>query len=122
MRYTIKNQALLVPCLLFMLFNSHALAEDSITVLEHSVKPVAAVSSGRYIETAWKVKLCNESEDPVTCVVEIFFKDKNEDSLKKTKKEIELKGHEVSTCSDTVLLRSSIVSEIVSTDISVKIK
>lgn len=123
MRYRIKNSALLISHIfLFMVFYSHALAENYITVLERSVKPVAAVSSGRYIKTIWEVKLCNESDKIVACVVTIIFKDKNEDSLKKTSKEIEIKGHEENTYSDTVLLKSSIVNKIVSTDISIKVK
>jgi hypothetical protein len=113
---------LAIPCLLLLFFSSNSLSEDSITVIEHSVKPVAAVSAGKYIETEWEVKLCNESENPVTCVITILFNDENDETLKKTSKKIELKAHEVNTCSDTLLLRSSIVSQIVSSGISVTIE
>lgn len=122
MRYAVKSLMLAVPCLLFLSFSSDSLSEDSVTVMEHSVKPVAAVSAGKYIETEWEVKLCNNSENPVTCVITILFNDENEETLKKTSKKIELKAHEVNICSDTVLLRSSIVSQIVSTGISIKIE
>jgi hypothetical protein len=100
---------------------SKPLAQDRVIVLEHSVKPVEIVSSGRFVETAWEVKICNKEEKPLDLIITISFMDKNDEPLEETEKRCSIKAEETKICSDTVLLRKSVAQQVASSGISVRI-
>jgi len=116
---------LLVSCLFIICCPySKTLAKDNIAVLvlDHSVKPVDTVSSGRFLEIVWEVKLCNKEEEPVNLIITILFMDKNEDTLEKAEKKCAIKANETRIYSDTLLLRTSIAEEVASTSIDVQVE
>jgi hypothetical protein len=100
---------------------SKPLAEERVIILEHSVKPVGIVSSGRFVETAWEVKLSNKEEKPLELIIRISFMDKDEEPLEETEKRCKIKAKETKTCSGTPLLPKSVAQQVASTRISVRI-
>lgn len=116
---------LFISCLFIVCCpDSNTLAKDNITVLvlDHSVKPVDIVSSGRYLEIVWEVKLCNKEERPVNFIITILFMDKNEDTLEKAEKKCAIKANETRTYSDTLFLRTSIAEKLASTSVDIQIE
>jgi len=100
---------------------SKPLGQERMIILEHSVKPVEMISSGRFVETAWEVKLCNKEEKPLDLIITISFMDKDNEVLEETEKGCRIKAKETKTCSDTVLLRKSLAQKVASTRISVRV-
>jgi len=113
---------LLFPCLLLTGFCQSAQAQDDVLILDYSIKPVSAVSSGRFIKIAWKVKLRNEFSKPKTVLILFSFLDENEDQVEKVSKTRTLKAREERTVSDTVLVRAALANKIAACDVSVTIQ
>jgi hypothetical protein len=109
---------LFVFCLFFTFDYLETQAQENITILDHTIKPLETVSSGRFIKTVWEVQLCNSSESPINCVITILFIDKNEKPIEEAKKTIEINANETRTYSDTVLLRATLAKQVVSTLVS----
>jgi hypothetical protein len=100
---------------------SKALAQERVIVLEHSVRPVGILSSGRYVETAWDVKVRNNEEKPLDLIITISFVDKDNELLEDTEERCRIKAKETKTCSDTLLLPKSVAQKVTSTEVSVRI-
>ena len=115
---------LLLLCSCLLLFSSYpdAWAQDGVAIVSHSIKPVSAGSSARFIKVAWKVKLRNEIRKPVTVAILFSFLDENEDQVAKAEKTVTLKAREMKTASDTVLIRSAEANKIATCDVSVTVQ
>jgi hypothetical protein len=100
---------------------SKPLAQERVTVLEHVVRPVGIVSSGRFVETAWEVKFFNKEEKPLDLIITISFMDKDNELLEEREERCSIKAKETKICSDTVLLRKSVAEQVASTRISFRI-
>lgn len=111
----------LFACLMILCSYSNVLA-DTIAILDHSIRAVSAVSSGRFIKIAWYVKLRNEAPEPQTCEITISFLNGDEEQIGRATKTHTLKPRELKTVSGTVQLRASVAKRIVSCDVSVQIK
>ena len=107
----------------FVLFGnySNALSGEKISILDHSIKAVATVSSGKFIKIAWTVQLKNELSEPMTCVVSVAFLDGNKEKLGTANKTSTLNPNESKTITDTVVLSTSLAQKIATGEVSVEI-
>jgi hypothetical protein len=117
------------PIILFLLIGivifgnySSVLAGDKVSILEHSIKAVATVSSGRFIKIAWSVQVRNEIDVPMTCVISIAFLDQNKEKLGTANKTSTLDPKEAKTITDTVVLSSALAQRISSGEVTVEIE
>ena len=108
-------------CIILLGNSSGVLAEERVSILDHSIKAVAAVSSGRYIKIAWSVKLRNEISESMTCVVSVSFLDGNRVKLGTANKTSKLDPNESKTIADTVVLSTSLAKRIATGEVSVEI-
>lgn len=122
MRHTKRYLSLLFSCLLLFSSYLNARAQDGIVIVSHSIKPVSAGSSSRFIKIAWKVRLRSEIKKPATVLILFSFLDENEDEITKASKTSTLKAREERTISDTILIRSAEANKIVACDVSVTIQ
>ncbi len=113
---------LLFSCLLLFSSYPDARAQGGVAIVSHSIKPVSAGSSARFIKIQWKVKLRNEINKPATVAILFSFLDENEDQVTKAEKTATLKAREMKTVSDTVLIRSAEANKIIACDVSVTIQ
>jgi hypothetical protein len=112
----------LFPCLWLFSITFDALAQDHIVVLEQDIKAVSAVSSGRYIKIAWKVKLQNKTNKPIACDVAVLFLNSGQENIGKASKTSTLEPNEIKIVSDTVLLEASVANQIATCAVSVEEK
>ena len=119
MRYGKRYLLLLFPCLLLMGSYLTVQAQDSIAILDYSIKPVASGSSARFIKIAWEVKLRSDFNKPATVLIEFSFLDEDEEEIAKVTKTSVLKAREERAVSDTVLIRTAEANRIVACDVSV---
>lgn len=108
-------------CIILLANSSGVLAEEKVSILDHSIKAVAAVSSGRYIKIAWSVKLRNEISESMTCVISVSFLDGNRVKLGTANKTSKLDPNESKTITDTVVLSTSLAKRIATGEVSVEI-
>jgi len=111
---------LLIGIVLFSNY-SGALAEDKVSILDHSIKAVATVSSGKFIKIAWTVHLRNEIGQPMTCVVSVAFLDGNKEKLGTANKTSTLNPNESKTITDTVVLSAPLAQRIATGEVTVEI-
>ena len=101
---------------------SNALAEDRFpidnqsiaAIVDQSSKNTSVTSSGEYTEIAWKVKLRNDTDKPISSDVSVAFLNSDQDKLAVTTKTAEIKPGESKVVSNTVLLRSVLAQKIAS--------
>jgi len=101
---------------------SSALAEDRFdidnqsiaAIVEHNSKGMASISSDGYIEIAWKVKMRNDTDTPVSSDVTVAFLNSNNDKLAVATKTAKIEPGESQLVSNTVLLRSVLAQKITS--------
>jgi len=117
------------PVILFLLIGivlfgnySSALTGEKISILDHSIKAVATVSSGKFIKIAWTVQLRNEIDTPMTCVISVAFLDGNKEKLGTANKTSTLDPKESKTITDTVVLSTSLAQRIATGEVSVEIE
>lgn len=108
-----KRCLILVCSVLFILGTySTVLAENGISIIDHSIKAVATVSSGRFIKIAWQVKLKNETNAPLTQLITVSFLDGNKENLGNASKTSKLAAGELTTITDTVVLPTAVAKRI----------
>ena len=109
----------LSACLVSILICSSALA-GSVVVSKYDVRPVASVSSGRYIDIAWRVELHNTTSTPQICDITLSFLDAEDVVVGTAAKTQELDPLQEKRVKGRVRLRSSVAQQIVATDVSVE--
>jgi hypothetical protein len=105
---------------LLAFFVVHAKAGDKIAVVQYELKPIASVDSGKYVKTEWNAKIRNRASEVVKFSVTIVFVDSNNETLKETTSQCELKAQQTKSFKDTVLVESSIANKIASTRVKLK--
>lgn len=108
--------------LLVFCWHTDAYAQGGVAVLDSSVRVVSSTSSGRFFKLAWSVKLRNQTNEEQTCTVLVSFLDADENQISKATKTQVLKPRESKNVRDTVRLRSSVVNQIASTNVSVTLE
>ena len=86
MRHTGSCAALIICFLLNACPSISISADENITILKYSLKPVECDKSGCYVKTRWNLFVLNEAERPVKFVVRIFFVDKFNNQLEQVNK------------------------------------
>jgi len=116
------KRCLILPMACLLLFASHGSASAvSVIVLDQSIRPVSAVSGGRFYRIVWDVKLRNLAPKPQVCEITVSFQNAAEEEVGKTTKTQRLTAREVRTVRGTVQLRASLVRKIASCAVSLKI-
>ena len=121
-----KNKKCYIVFMLIGLFFfgsfSNVLAEDrfniddqSITaIVDKSMKDNTAISADGYTEIAWKIKLRNDTDKPVSTDVTVAFLNSEKDKLGVATKTSKFEPGESKIVSSTVLLRSALAQKIAS--------
>jgi len=91
------------------------LAEDTISILNYSLKPVGYVSGDKFIQSIWNIELKNNDGTPHTFNIKVVFYDKDKNQLKAIMKDAEIKAAETKKISDAVLLEPDLAKKIAST-------
>jgi len=99
----------------FILCSSDILAEDTISILNYSLKPVGYVSGDRFIQSVWNIELKNNNGSSHSFDIKVVFYDKEKNQLKEVKKDANLGGSETKKFSDAVLLDPEMAKKIAST-------
>jgi len=117
MRHTGIYAALIISSLLIVYPSISPSADENITILKYSLKPVEYVDSGMFVKTRWNLFLVNEGEMPVKFIVRIIFIDKNNYNVNEIRKKCEIDAGEIKKFSDTALLEEFIANQVVSTKV-----
>jgi|GEM_PF-3505660 len=92
-----------------------SLAEDTISILNYSLKPVGYVSGDKFIQSIWNLELKNNDGASHSFNIKIVFFDKDKNQLKEVKKEAAINAGETKKYSDAVLLEPEMAKKIAST-------
>lgn len=90
-------------------------ADNTISILNYSCKPVGYVSGNRFIQTIWNIELKNNEESPHKFTIKIVFYDKEKNELKQVTKDVDIKGNQTNKYFDAVLLEPNMAKQITST-------
>jgi cell division protein FtsB len=120
MRITGRFYLPVAAVILLFFFALHAWAGEKVAVVQYQLKPIASVDSGRFIKTEWNAKIRNRASEAVKFSVTILFVDSNNETLKETTKQCELKAQQTKSFTDTVLVESSVANKIASTRVQLK--
>lgn len=110
----------IAAALMLSLFAVHAWAAEKIVVVQYELKPVEAVDSGRFIKTEWNATIRNRASEPVKFSVTIVFVDGDNETLKESTCQCELKAQETKPFKGTVLVKSSVANKIASTRVKIE--
>jgi len=91
------------------------LAEDTISILNYSLKPVGYVSGDRFIQSVWNIELKNNDGADHNFNIKVVFYDKDKNTLKEVKKDANISGSETKKYSDAVLLEPAMAKQIATT-------
>lgn len=91
------------------------LAEDTISILNYSLKPVGYVSGNRFIQSIWNIELKNNEADSQSFNIKVVFYDKDKNQLKEVIKDVKIDGSETKKYSDAVLLEPEMAKQIATT-------
>jgi hypothetical protein len=119
MRHTRYCAALTILFLLTVHPSIGISADENITILKYSLKPVEYDKSGSYVKTRWNLFLLNEAERPVKFVVRIFFVDRFNNQLEQVNKKYEIDANEMRRYSDSVVISEFMARRTLSTEVRI---
>jgi hypothetical protein len=102
--------AFLITCVPMNLF-----AEDTISILNYSLKPVGYVSGDKFIQSIWNIELKNNDGTAHSFNIKVVFYDKDKNLLKEVLKDANIQASETKKISDAVLLEPEMAKKIAST-------
>ena len=113
---------------LFFTLSSTSMAESRFTIDKESIKSIVdqsnvgshGLSSGDYTEIAWKVKLQNNSDNPLSFDVTVSFVNSEKDKLGETTRTCKIGAGESKIVSNLILLNSAVANQIDSGYVSIK--
>ena len=106
---------LIIAALLIICAPMSLMAEDTISILNYSLKPVGYVSGDKFIQSIWNIELKNNDGTPHTFNIKVVFYDKDKNQLKAIMKDAEIKAAETKKISDAVLLEPDMAKKIATT-------
>ena len=106
---------LIIAAFLIICAPMSLMAEDTISILNYSLKPVGYVSGDKFIQSIWNIELKNNDGTPHTFNIKVVFYDKDKNQLKAIMKDAEIKAAETKKISDAVLLEPDMAKKIAST-------
>jgi hypothetical protein len=115
MRKTVLSLAFIIAAFLILSAPMNSLAEDAISIVNYSLKPIGYVSGDKFIQSIWNLELKNNNGATHSFNVKIVFYDKDKNQLKEVKKEAAINASETKKYSDAVLLEPEMAKKIAST-------
>ena len=110
------NSLILIISTVIMLCNPMNLfAEDTISIVNYSLKPVGYVSGDRFIQSIWNIELKNNEASPQNFNIKVVFYDKDKNQLKEVVKDANINGAETKKYSDAVLLEPEMAKKVATT-------
>ena len=106
---------LIIAALLIICAPMNLWAEDTISILNYSLKPVGYVSGDKFIQSIWNIELKNNDGAPHSFNIKVVFYDKEKNQLKEVKKDADINAAETKKYSDAVLLEPEMAKKIAST-------
>jgi hypothetical protein len=90
-------------------------ADDAISILNYSLKPMGYVDNDKYLQTIYNIELKNNQATPHSLNVKIVFFDKEKNQLKESRKKVDIKANETKIFTDAVTVEAEIAKKIAST-------
>ena len=110
------NSLILIISTVIMLCNPMNLfAEDTISIVNYSLKPVGYVSGDRFIQSIWNIELKNNEASAQNFNIKVVFYDKDKNQLKEVIKDANINGSETKKYSDAVLLEPEMAKKVATT-------
>ena len=106
---------LLVSSFLIAYCSINSWADDVISIVNYSLKPVGYVDNDKYLQTMYNVELKNNQATPHSFNVKIVFFDKEKNQLKSSKKKVDIAANETKKYTDAVTIEAEIAKKVAST-------
>lgn len=106
---------LTISTLLILCAPMNLLAQDTISILNYSLKPVGYVSGNRFIQSIWNIELKNNEATPQNFNIKVVFYDKDKNQLKEVIKDVNINAAETKKYSDAVLLEPELAKKVATT-------
>jgi hypothetical protein len=90
-------------------------AEDVISIVNYSLKPVGYVNNDTFLQTIYNVELKNNQGTPHSFNVKIVFFDKGNNQLKSSKKKVDIAANETKKYTDAVLIEAELAKKVSTT-------
>ena len=107
--------ALFVSCFLVAYCSMNSWAEDTISILNYSLKPVGYVDNDKFLQTIYNVELKNNQGTAHSLNLKIVFFDKENNQLKSSKKKIDIQANETKKYTDAVTIEADLAKKVAST-------
>ena len=107
--------ALFVSCFLVAYCSMNSWAEDTISILNYSLKPVGYVDNDKFLQTIYNVELKNNQGKAHSLNLKIVFFDKENNQLKSSKKKIDIEANETKKYTDAVTIEADLAKKVAST-------
>jgi hypothetical protein len=106
---------LFVCAFLFAFGSINSWAEDAISIVNYSLKPVGYVDNDKYLQTIYNVELKNNQGTPHSFNMKVVFFDKGNNQLKSSKKKVEIAANETKKFTDAVTIEADIAKKVATT-------
>jgi hypothetical protein len=90
-------------------------ANDVISILNYSLKPVGYVDNDKFLQTIYNVELKNNQDTPHSFNVKIVFFDKGNNQLKSSKKKFDIQANETKKFTDAVTIEAELAKKVATT-------
>jgi hypothetical protein len=107
--------ALLISSFLITFCTINSWADDVISIVNYSLKPVGYVDNDKSLQTVYNVELKNNQATAHSFNVKVVFYDKGNNQLKSSKKKVDIAANETKKFTDAVLIDAAIAKQVAST-------
>jgi hypothetical protein len=106
---------LFVSSFLFAFCSVNSWADDVVSIVNYSLKPVGYVDNNKYLQTIYNVEVKNNEGTTHSFNFKIVFLDKEKNQIKEFMKKVEIQANETKKYTDAVLLEPEIAKQVAST-------
>lgn len=106
---------LIIAVLLTICAPLNLFAEDTISILNYSLKPIGYVSGDKFIQSIWNIELKNNDGAAHNFNIKVVFYDKDKNQLKEVLKDANINASETKKFSDAVLLEPEMAKKVATT-------
>lgn len=106
---------LLVSFLLTVYCSINSWANDVISILNYSLKPVGYVDNDKFLQTIYNMELKNNQGASHSFNVKIVFFDKENNQIKSSKKKFEIQANETKKYTDAVTIEADLAKRVATT-------
>ena len=107
--------ALLISTFIIAFCSVNSWADDVISIVNYSLKPVGYVDDNKYLQTIYNVELKNNEGTPHSFNVKVVFYDKEKNQLKESRKKVDMQANETKKFTDAVLLEPELAKQVATT-------